>query len=88
LLQIEDRAAASPRSDDPQAEMNRKMMSFMPIMLTFMFYAMPAGLMLYFAVQRHLRHSGKLVHPQAHHQGRRHGRRTRDAIQPPAAGDC
>jgi len=45
LLQMKI-APQQPKSDDPQAEMNRKMMSFMPIMLTFMFYAMPAGLML------------------------------------------
>ena len=37
-------------SDDPQAEMNRKMMMFMPVFISFMFYSMPAGLVLYFAV--------------------------------------
>jgi len=48
LLQMKF-APQAPKSDDPQQEMNRKMMSFMPIMFTFMFYQMPAGLMIYFA---------------------------------------
>jgi YidC/Oxa1 family membrane protein insertase len=38
----------APKSDDPQAEMNRKMMMFMPLMISLMFYNMPAGLVLYF----------------------------------------
>lgn len=48
LLQMKV-APQAPKSDDPQQEMNRKMMSFMPIMFTFMFYWMPSGLMIYFA---------------------------------------
>ncbi|HEY3321912.1 MAG TPA: YidC/Oxa1 family insertase periplasmic-domain containing protein [Planctomycetota bacterium] len=42
-------APQQPKSDDPQQEMQRKMMSYMPVMFTFMFYGMPAGLMIYFA---------------------------------------
>ena len=38
------------KSDDPQQEMNRKMMMFMPVFISLMFYSMPAGLVLYFAV--------------------------------------
>jgi YidC/Oxa1 family membrane protein insertase len=48
LLQMKF-APQAPKTDDPQQEMNRKMMGFMPIMFTFMFYGMPAGLMIYFA---------------------------------------
>jgi YidC/Oxa1 family membrane protein insertase len=38
-----------PASSDPQQEMNRKMMQYMPILFGFIFYKMPAGLVLYFA---------------------------------------
>ena len=38
-----------PENADPQQEMNRKMMMFMPVMFGFLFYSMPAGLVLYFA---------------------------------------
>lgn len=38
-----------PENPDPQQEMQRKMMSFMPVMFGVLFYRMPAGLILYFA---------------------------------------
>lgn len=38
-----------PASSDPQQEINRKMMMYMPILFGFIFYKMPAGLVLYFA---------------------------------------
>jgi len=38
-----------PENPDPQQEMSRKMMMFMPVMFGFIFYKMPAGLVLYFA---------------------------------------
>jgi YidC/Oxa1 family membrane protein insertase len=41
--------APKPENADPQQEMNRKMMMFMPVMFGFLFYSMPAGLVLYFA---------------------------------------
>ncbi len=47
---LQTRVMPTPKSDDPQQEMNRKMMQFMPIMFSLLFYRMPAGLVLYFAV--------------------------------------
>lgn len=38
------------KSDDPQQEMQRKMMMFMPLMISVMWYSMPAGLMMYFVI--------------------------------------
>jgi YidC/Oxa1 family membrane protein insertase len=38
-----------PPNPDPQQEMNRKMMMFMPVFFGFLFYKMPSGLVLYFA---------------------------------------
>lgn len=46
---LQSKLSPLPKSDDPQQEMNRKMMMFMPLMISFMFYRMPAGLVLYFA---------------------------------------
>jgi YidC/Oxa1 family membrane protein insertase len=40
-----------PENPDPSQEMQRKMMSFMPVMFALIFYKMPAGLVLYFAAQ-------------------------------------
>lgn len=40
-----------PQSDDPQIQQQQQMMKFMPIFFVFLFYSMPAGLVLYFAVQ-------------------------------------
>jgi len=48
---IQSRMSAAPPSDDPTQEMNRKMMMYMPLMFTFIFYHMPSGLVLYFAAQ-------------------------------------
>jgi len=48
---IQSRMSAAPPSDDPTQEMNRKMMMYMPLMFTFIFYYMPSGLVLYFAAQ-------------------------------------
>ncbi|MFH0939912.1 MAG: YidC/Oxa1 family insertase periplasmic-domain containing protein [Planctomycetota bacterium] len=39
----------TPKSNDPQQEMSRKMGLFMPIMFSVLFYSMPSGLVLYFA---------------------------------------
>ena len=38
-----------PPSDDPQQEMQRKMMSYMPLFISVMCYRLPSGLLLYFA---------------------------------------
>ncbi len=38
----------SPRSDNPQARQQQKMMMFMPLFLLFVLYTAPSGLMLYF----------------------------------------
>ncbi|MBI3828063.1 MAG: membrane protein insertase YidC [Planctomycetes bacterium] len=38
-----------PASSDPQQDQQRKMMMFMPVAFGFLFYRMPAGLLLYFA---------------------------------------
>jgi YidC/Oxa1 family membrane protein insertase len=46
---VQQRINPPPQSDDPQQEMNRKMMMYMPIMMSVLFYRMPAGLVLYFA---------------------------------------
>lgn len=40
-----------PKSTDPQMEAQMKMMRLMPVLFGFIFYAMPAGLVLYFTVQ-------------------------------------
>ncbi|MBP5232753.1 MAG: YidC/Oxa1 family insertase periplasmic-domain containing protein, partial [Planctomycetes bacterium] len=40
-----------PKSSDPQMQAQQKMMRFMPLIFVFIFYSMPAGLVLYFAVQ-------------------------------------
>ncbi|MCY3023814.1 MAG: membrane protein insertase YidC [Planctomycetota bacterium] len=48
ILQM--RLTPQPKATDPQQEMQQKMMQFMPLIFTLMFYRMPAGLMLYFAV--------------------------------------
>jgi len=37
-----------PKPTDPQQQMQRKMMMFMPVMMFFIFYSMPSGLVLYF----------------------------------------
>ncbi|HLX60041.1 MAG TPA: membrane protein insertase YidC [Planctomycetota bacterium] len=47
---IQTRMTPQAKTDDPQQEMNRKMMAYMPVMFSLMFYSMPAGLVLYFAV--------------------------------------
>ena len=39
-----------PKSADPQQVQQQKIMKFMPLMFVFIFYAMPAGLVLYFTV--------------------------------------
>jgi len=39
-----------PKSDDPQMQQQQKMMKFMPIFFVLIFYAMPAGLVMYFAI--------------------------------------
>lgn len=39
-----------PKPTDPQAAQQQKIMKFMPLMFVFIFYAMPAGLVLYFTV--------------------------------------
>lgn len=39
-----------PKSDDPQVQQQQKMMKFMPVMFFFLFYTMPSGLVLYFAI--------------------------------------
>ncbi len=46
---LQTRLNPQPKSDDPQQEQQRKMMMFMPLMFSFMFSRMPAGLVLYFA---------------------------------------
>lgn len=38
----------TPAADDEQAQMQQKMMTFMPVVMGFIFYQMPAGLCLYF----------------------------------------
>ena len=38
----------SPKSADPQAQQQRKIMMIMPVVFTFMLYGMPSGLMVYF----------------------------------------
>lgn len=40
-----------PKSTDPQMQSQQKMMRIMPLVFVFIFYSMPAGLVLYFAVQ-------------------------------------
>ncbi len=50
LSYLQTRMTPQTKSDDPQQEMNRKMMMGMPILISLMFYSMPAGLVLYFAV--------------------------------------
>jgi YidC/Oxa1 family membrane protein insertase len=37
-----------PKSPDPQQEQQRKMMTYMPVIFGFLFYRMPAGLVMYF----------------------------------------
>jgi YidC/Oxa1 family membrane protein insertase len=39
-----------PKPNDPQQAQQQKIMKFMPIVFSFMFYSMPAGLVLYFTV--------------------------------------
>jgi YidC/Oxa1 family membrane protein insertase len=39
-----------PKAKDPQAQQQQQMMKFMPVFLLFIFYSMPAGLVLYFTV--------------------------------------
>jgi len=39
-----------PKSDDPQVAQQQKIMQIMPVIFVFIFYAMPAGLVLYFTV--------------------------------------
>ncbi len=39
-----------PKPSDPQQAQQQKIMKFMPLMFVFIFYAMPAGLVLYFTV--------------------------------------
>lgn len=38
-----------PQTDDPNQQMQRKMMMWFPLLIVLMFYRMPAGLVLYFA---------------------------------------
>lgn len=40
-----------PKSADPQMQSQQKMMRLMPLIFVFIFYSMPSGLVLYFAVQ-------------------------------------
>jgi YidC/Oxa1 family membrane protein insertase len=40
-----------PQSDDPQMRSQQRMMKLMPVIFVFIFYNMPSGLVLYFAVQ-------------------------------------
>lgn len=40
-----------PKSEDPQAQQQQKMMKFMPLIFVFIFYTMPSGLVLYFVTQ-------------------------------------
>lgn len=40
-----------PKSADPNMQAQQKMMRLMPLVFVFIFYSMPAGLVLYFAVQ-------------------------------------
>jgi len=65
----------TPKSDDPQARSQQKMMAFMPFLFAFMFYTMPAGLCLYwftstvlgmaeqYLIKRHLIKLGALAAP-------------------------
>ena len=39
-----------PKASDPQQAQQQKIMKFMPLMFVFIFYSMPAGLVLYFTV--------------------------------------
>jgi YidC/Oxa1 family membrane protein insertase len=41
---------ASPAQDDQQAAMQKQMMYMMPLMMLFIFYTMPSGLVLYWTV--------------------------------------
>lgn len=41
----------TPKSSDPNVASQQAMMKFMPLVFMFIFYAMPAGLLLYFTVQ-------------------------------------
>ncbi|MFH1377834.1 MAG: membrane protein insertase YidC [Planctomycetota bacterium] len=43
-------ALKTPKSDDPNQQMTRTMGFMMPVVFTFIFYNMPAGLVLYFTV--------------------------------------
>lgn len=50
-IQTKMATSGQPKSDDPQQEMQKKMMMFMPVLIGVMWYSMmPAGLMLYFVV--------------------------------------
>ena len=46
---LQTRLTPQPPSTDEKQEMQRKMGMYMPIMFSFLFYRMPAGLVLYFA---------------------------------------
>lgn len=46
---VQQKINPPPKSDDPQQEVNRKMMTYMPIVMSVLFYRVPAGLVLYFA---------------------------------------
>ena len=43
-----------PKSADPTAQQQQKMMKYMPIIFVFIFYSMPSGLVLYFVTQSFL----------------------------------
>jgi len=46
---LQMRMTPQPKAADSQQEMQQKMMQYMPLVLSLMFYRMPSGLMLYFA---------------------------------------
>jgi YidC/Oxa1 family membrane protein insertase len=49
LTILQTRMNPAPKSEDPAQESQRKMMMFMPVVFSLLFYSMPSGLVLYFA---------------------------------------
>ena len=49
LTFLQTKINPQPPTSDPAQEQQRKMMMFMPLVFSFIFYGMPAGLVLYFA---------------------------------------
>jgi len=49
MMILQTKMTPAPKNEDPQAEMSRKMMVYMPLIFFFLFYTMPSGLVLYFA---------------------------------------